>query len=485
MPGELRGRMCICHCHGVPIDWPWRVPRARWPGTQTFPINTAVLHNAALAVQIFGNNDEAAAAVVLLMDALREYDAGSSRSIPRLKDQWESRRQSELYPPPDGGYPGGAGGPSPNRERYPGGGGSSRYEPYPRRGASSSTGGPDPYGAPASHTGPPMQGGDAMTPSPMVVMPGGMQVPNIPGQMPTVLIQQADGTLVQAQVVTQAGGQYAVQPATSAQASVQVMKNSYGISQPLAMPTAAATGGAPAPQTAMPGAPPSQVLVSGPNGMMYATTAPGAPPVAPGGPPGGSDRGSTAGGSAPGGPYGSGMQGSQYQVQPAGAPVAGGSQQVADPMAYNKLAGYGQQGASLSTFRAGHVSFNALTVCSGHCDQLWRWLPQLCRCSDQESVVQLRRARSPWESVLCPQPWFLLFLSRVLIAGAVKAPPGAQYAAQVPPPQHQPQQHQQQMYGGQPAAGYTQSVQYGGGPMASGPAQYPAQYSAASGGQYK
>lgn len=307
-----------------------------------------------LSLQIFGNNDEAAAAVVLLMDSLREYDAGSSRSIPRLKDQWESRRQAEMYPPPDGGYPGGAGGPSPSRDRYgSSGGGSSRYEPYPRRGPSGNSGGPDPYNSPSGHGGlPPVHGGDAIAPSPMVVMPGGMQAPNIPGQMPTVLIQQADGTLVQAQVVTQAGGQYAVQPASSAQAAVQVLKNGYGISQQLALPTNAGAGGAvpaqaPAPQAGMPGAPHGQVLVQGPNGMMYATTAsaPGTAVASGGQGPGGPDRGGTA----PGAPqYGVTPPAAQYQVQPAGPHVgAGGQQQVADPMAYNKLAGYGQQGVPL------------------------------------------------------------------------------------------------------------------------------------------
>lgn len=310
------------------------------------------VHCGCLSLQIFGNNDEAAAAVVLLMDSLREYDAGSSRSIPRLKDQWETRRQAEMYPPPDGGYPGGAGGPSPSRDRYGSSGGGSRYEPYPRRGPSNS-GGPDPYNGPSGHGGPPMHGGDAIAPSPMVVMPGGMQAPNIPGQMPTVLIQQADGTLVQAQVVTQAGGQYAVQPATSAQAAVQVLKNGYGISQQLALPTNAGAGGAvpaqaPAPQSGMPGAPHGQVLVQGPNGMMYAATpgAPGAAVASGGQGSGGPDRG----GAAPGAPqYGVAPPAAQYQVQPAGAHVGGaGQQQVADPMAYNKLAGYGQQGVPLS-----------------------------------------------------------------------------------------------------------------------------------------
>lgn len=302
------------------------------------------------SLQIFGNNDQAAAAVVLLMDALREYDAGSSRSIPRLKDQWESRRQAEMYPPPDGGYPGGSGGPggpSPSRDRY--NGGSNRYEPYPRRGPGGGSGAPDQYGGPGGHGGPPMHGGDSISPSPMVVMPGGMQAPNIPGQMPTVLIQQADGTLVQAQVVTQAGGQYAVQAATSAQAAVQVLKSGYGISQPLSMPTqpgAAAPAPAPAPQPAMHGAPPGQVLVQGPNGMMYATAASApAGAAAPVAPSGGSDRG---GGAPSAQQYAVAPPASQYQVQAAGPPVAAAGQQVADPMAYNKLAGYGQQGTALS-----------------------------------------------------------------------------------------------------------------------------------------
>lgn len=328
------------------------------------------------------------------MDSLREYDAGSSRSIPRLKDQWESRRQAEMYPPPDGGYTGGAGGPSPSRDRYSGGGGGgggSRYEPYPRRGPSASSGGSDPYGGP-SHGGPPMHAGDAISPSPMVVMPGGMQAPNIPGQMPTVLIQQADGTLVQAQVVTQAGGQYAVQPATSTQGAVQVLKSGYGISQSLSMPTNAGAGAQAAslaPQQAMPGAPHGQVLVQGPNGMMYAAApaGPGAS-VAPGGPSNGPDRGGVPQGAPQ---YGVAPPASQYQVQQAAPHVGGGGQHVADPMAYNKLAGYGQQGVAFSPTHAVSSCLRLPSrICTGH-------VP--CLCAAALPVSLQLQGRRPCDSL--------------------------------------------------------------------------------------
>lgn len=165
-------------------------------------------------MQVFGTNNEAQAAFALLVDVLQEYDASNSRSIPRLRDLWDSRRAAELYPPPDSQYSGGgaggpsgggAGGPSPARERYSAYAGSSdsRYEPYPPRNTGPSSrvhynpSGPGPTG----HPGTGMGGEEITVQAPMVVMPGAVQVPNIPGGMPTVLIQQADGTLVQVRAV--------------------------------------------------------------------------------------------------------------------------------------------------------------------------------------------------------------------------------------------------------------------------------------------
>lgn len=130
-------------------------------------------------MQIFGTNNDAAAAFALLVEVLTEYNSAESRSIPRLKEVWEQRRAAEMYGPSDG-Y--GAGGPSPDRGRYSAYGPSSdsRYEPYPRSGGHSMRG-----------------GGDEVNTSNMVVMPSAVSVPNIPGGMPTVLIQNADGSLVQ------------------------------------------------------------------------------------------------------------------------------------------------------------------------------------------------------------------------------------------------------------------------------------------------
>lgn len=137
-------------------------------------------------MQIFGTNNDAAAAMALLVEVLTEYNSADSRSIPQLKEAWEQRRAAaEMYPPQDGGY--GAGGPSPDRGRYSayGPSGDSRYEPYPRSGGRMHQGG---------------GGVDEVNTNNMVVMPNAVQVPNIPGGMPTVLIQQADGSLVQVRV---------------------------------------------------------------------------------------------------------------------------------------------------------------------------------------------------------------------------------------------------------------------------------------------
>ena len=135
-------------------------------------------------MQIFGTNSDAAAAFALLVEVLSEYNAGDSRSIPRLQEAWDQRRGEDMYRDgggSSGGY--GAGGPSPDRGRY-GGYSDSRYEPYPRSG-----------GGRMHHGG---GGGDnEVGATNMVVMPNAVNVPNIPGGMPTVLIQQADGSLVQ------------------------------------------------------------------------------------------------------------------------------------------------------------------------------------------------------------------------------------------------------------------------------------------------
>jgi hypothetical protein len=129
----------------------------------------------------------------MVMEALSSYQPGTSRHLPRLRDAWETRRNAEMYPPPDGGYgQGGAGGPSPSRDRYSGSGygSESRYEPYPR----TSGGRSDTYnGSPGLHR----SGMDAPSQNPVVVVPGSVSVPGVPGGMPTVLIQQPDGRLVQ------------------------------------------------------------------------------------------------------------------------------------------------------------------------------------------------------------------------------------------------------------------------------------------------
>lgn len=285
--------------------------------------------NNLQSCQIFGTNSEAASAFALLVEVLADYGSADSKTIPRLKEAWEQRRSAEMYGGPDAGYA--AGGPSPDRGRYAYGPSSdSRYEPYPRSGRNMHGGG----------------GGDEVNTNNMVVMPNAVQVPNIPGGMPTVLIQQADGSLVQAQVVTQAGGQYTVQPATAPQGAVQQLKTQYNTGAPLST-SASGSVGPQQPQQAVGGV--GQMLIPGPGGVMY-TTAPA--------------DGSAQGGMQQGAPQmsyssvGSGMQASSgvpggqgYQVAPAGGvQMASGSvaaqPQAADPMAYAKLAGYGQQGVS-------------------------------------------------------------------------------------------------------------------------------------------
>lgn len=52
-------------------------------------------------LQIFGTNNDAAAAFALLVEVLAEYNAAESRSIPRLRDAWEQKRASEMYGPQD------------------------------------------------------------------------------------------------------------------------------------------------------------------------------------------------------------------------------------------------------------------------------------------------------------------------------------------------------------------------------------------------
>lgn len=233
-----------------------------------------------LILQIFGTNSEAASAFALLVEVLADYNSADSKTIPRLKEAWEQRRSAEMYGGPDAGY--GAGGPSPDRGRYAYGPSSdSRYEPYPRSGRNMHGGG----------------GSDEVNTNNMVVMPNAVQVPNIPGGMPTVLIQQADGSLVQvqqllsslqrllfevshlpksgrtwaivpcyivrssfscmclsctcsglmegcmqAQVVTQAGGQYTVQPATAPQGAVQQLKTQYNAGAPLSTSASGSVG---------------------------------------------------------------------------------------------------------------------------------------------------------------------------------------------------------------------------------------------------
>lgn len=175
---------------------------------------------------------------------------------------------------------------------------------------------------------------------------------------------------MQAQVVTQAGGQYTVQPATAAQGAVQHLKTAYGTGQPLttyANPAASAVAQHAQPQVGSMG----QVLVQGPGGVMYAAAPAGGgigdvgaqqqqqqqPAQGPQYAPamqasygGGMGGGQLVQGGGVGGPVGvQGGTGSQYQVAPSGGmqlssnPVV--QTQAADPVAYAKLAGYGQQGA--------------------------------------------------------------------------------------------------------------------------------------------
>jgi hypothetical protein len=212
-------------------------------------------------------------------------------------------------------------------------------------------------------------------------------------------------------VVTQAGGQYTVQPATAAQGAVQHLKTAYGLAQPLS--AAASAASAAVPQQAAPavGAM-GQVLVQGSGGLMYAAApssqggtgmhagsdaagmhGAGAGPQGIGGPqyamqssytPGGvmaPAMGAGAGsqllqaapgvaGPGGGGPQGGGVGGAPtYQVAPsAGLQLPGSAvvqSQAADPVAYAKLAGYGQQGAAPLT--AAPRTQHPLLYCTQHC----------------------------------------------------------------------------------------------------------------------
>jgi hypothetical protein len=174
-------------------------------------------------VQFYGTNDQVTLAFAMVVDNLAQYDPTGSETIERLRARWEQRRVAESFAPPDvdvGGEGGSRGAPYGGRSDSRGGyGGNDRYEPYPRSGGRRSGGRYD-YDSRRGSYGGDLRGAGAVpagVPSagPVVVMQGGQAYPQgMAGPMPTVLMQQPDGSLLQVQVMSHAGGHYAVQPAT-------------------------------------------------------------------------------------------------------------------------------------------------------------------------------------------------------------------------------------------------------------------------------
>ena len=181
----------------------------------------------------------------MFLETLESYDLTASDAVERLNAEWpreqrpreyDERRSS--YAPErsyggeksysyggssgrggysDRGGPERGGGYGYERERGYGGGGNGRYTPYgasPERGAYGRDSNRD-YGPSRRDNRPDDRYNDApyggrmqqqQQQPQMIVLP--QQALQTQSTMPTVLIQQADGTLVQAQVMTQGGGGY-------------------------------------------------------------------------------------------------------------------------------------------------------------------------------------------------------------------------------------------------------------------------------------
>jgi hypothetical protein len=152
------------------------------------------------------------------MDTLRQYNAAESSAIPRLRDEWDARRTQEGLPDSYSGLGAtGRGGRSSASSR-------DRYSPY---GSAPGGRGGFPSGRGMSV---PARSAVQMVPSaaPLVAVPGAVGThPGIAGQVPMVLMQQPDGSLVQVQVVSHHAGQYVAQPGTQL---VRRFKNSCHLS---------------------------------------------------------------------------------------------------------------------------------------------------------------------------------------------------------------------------------------------------------------
>jgi hypothetical protein len=157
-----------------------------------------------ICMQFYGTNDQVTLAFSLVLDTLRQYNAAESAAIPRLHDEWDARRAQEALPDSYAGI-----GPPPGRGGRSSASGRDRYAPYGSGGRAGYGGG---RGMPIS-----ARSTVQMVPSaqPLVTVPGAVGThPGIAGQVPMVLMQQADGTLVQVQVVSHHAGQYVAQPGT-------------------------------------------------------------------------------------------------------------------------------------------------------------------------------------------------------------------------------------------------------------------------------
>lgn len=148
-------------------------------------------------MQILGTTDEVSAAATAILRLFRSFDAASSRAIARLRETWDKWRGDGESDSAAAASAASAGGRAPSSSAAPphlgdrsSGAETRRYEPYSGAGRAQATysaatprGSEQPQTSPSGH--------------PLVVVPQGSHVPGIPGPLPTVLIQQADGTLVQ------------------------------------------------------------------------------------------------------------------------------------------------------------------------------------------------------------------------------------------------------------------------------------------------
>ena len=163
-------------------------------------------------MQFSGTNNQVTLAFSMVIDNLvRLYQPRGSEAMATLRERWEAKRAEAGLLEPYGG-----GGGSSRGGRGGGyGGGRERYTPYGRNEPGGYRGG-DPGRARDVHGAAAGYAGGMPAPAPVVMVPaGGAAYPQGGmGAVPTVLMQQADGTLVQMQVMTQQGGQYAIQPAT-------------------------------------------------------------------------------------------------------------------------------------------------------------------------------------------------------------------------------------------------------------------------------